>query len=208
MSHANQASKRRSRTKAVTILGVAGLLSAAGGASAAIVGPAENIPMQNTASAIVLGEEEISDVSLATFYVLEAGSLKPGVQLARDGGCGCGHGCGGGGGCRGCRGCGLCRGLGGGCGEGCRIGFGFGGCRGLWMRRMRPGLVGTLQRRVCCRCRLLSILERLPPLLALTRRYCTGLNSLFPGRFRRIRRAASSARNASSAASPTSSTSS
>jgi hypothetical protein len=179
------------------VLGAAGLLALASGAS--VEAPVDtSTPNTGVSHQIFLGEEEISDVSLATFYVLEAGSLKPGVQLARDGGCGCGQGCGGGGGCRGCRGCGRCRGLGGGCGEGCRIGFGFGGCRGLWMRRMRPGLVGTLQRRVCCRCRLLSILERLPPLLALTRRYCTGLNSLFPGRFRRIRRAASSARNASS----------
>jgi hypothetical protein len=52
--------------------------------------------------------------------------------------------------------------------------------RRLWMRRMRPGLVGRLRRRVCCRCgvcrrrRLLHILGRLPLLLALTRRYCAG----------------------------------
>jgi hypothetical protein len=45
---------------------------------------------------VFLAEEEISDVSLATFYVFDeenAGSLKPGVQLAR-GGCGGGGGCG------------------------------------------------------------------------------------------------------------------
>jgi hypothetical protein len=128
MSHAKQASKRRSRTKAVTILGVAGLLSAAGGASAAIVGPAENIPMQNTASAIVLGEEEISDVSLSTFYIYDkenVGTPDRGMQLARGG---CGHG-----GCRGCaargcRGCGGCHGCRG-CARGCR-GCGCGGCGG------------------------------------------------------------------------------
>jgi hypothetical protein len=53
---------------------------------------------------ITLGEEEISDVSLATFYVLDkenAGTLRSGVQLAMRG---CG-GCRGFGGCRGCRGC-------------------------------------------------------------------------------------------------------
>ena len=46
---------------------------------------------------VFLGEEEITDVSLATFYVFDkesAGSLKPGVQLAR-GGCGGGGGWGG-----------------------------------------------------------------------------------------------------------------
>jgi hypothetical protein len=39
MSHAKRASKRRSRAKAVTVLGVAGALSLAGGASGAAVGP-------------------------------------------------------------------------------------------------------------------------------------------------------------------------
>ena len=70
MSH-KQASKRTGRTKAVTALGAAGLLSLAGGASAAIVGPAE--PTEDTASrhVITLSEEEISDVSLATFYVFD-----------------------------------------------------------------------------------------------------------------------------------------
>jgi hypothetical protein len=40
------------------------------------------------------------------------------------------------------------------------------------MRRMRPGLVGSLRRRMCRRCRLLHILGRLPLLLALRRRHC------------------------------------
>jgi hypothetical protein len=86
MSHAKQPSKRRSRTKAATVLGVAGALSLAGDASAAIVGPAEDIPAENAAPAITLGEEEISDVSLATFYVFDkenAGVHRPGLQLAR-----------------------------------------------------------------------------------------------------------------------------
>ena len=55
----------------------------------------------------MLDEEEISDVSLATFYLFDKedlGTSRPGVQLAAfRGGCGCGHGCGGGG-CRGCGG--------------------------------------------------------------------------------------------------------
>ena len=104
-----------SRTKAVTMLGVAGLVSAAGGASAAIVGPAENIPTENTAPVITLGEEEISDVSLATFYVFDkenAGTHFPGVQLAR--------------GCRGCRGCAVRRGC-----------TGRRGCAGHGLRRVQ-----------------------------------------------------------------------
>ena len=125
MAHAKQASKRRGRTKAATMLGVVGLLSAAGGASAAIVGPAENIPTK-TAPVITLGEEEIFDVSLSTFYVYDkenGGTRDLGVQLARGG---CGHGGCGHGGCaaRGCRGCGGCHGC-----RGCARG-GCGGCGG------------------------------------------------------------------------------
>jgi hypothetical protein len=63
MSHAKQASKRRSRAKAVTVLGVAGALSLAGGASGAAVGPPGDTLMANTA--LTLDEEEISDVSLS-----------------------------------------------------------------------------------------------------------------------------------------------
>jgi hypothetical protein len=107
MSHAKQASKRRSRAKAVTVLGVAGALSLAGGASGAVVGPAGDTPRENTAPVITLGEEEISDVSLATFYVFDnenAGAHRPGLQLAqrtrsrpRQGCGGCAVDCGGGG---------------------------------------------------------------------------------------------------------------
>ncbi len=39
MSHGKRSSKRKGRTKAVTVLGVAGALSLAGGASGAAVGP-------------------------------------------------------------------------------------------------------------------------------------------------------------------------
>ena len=70
-------------------------------------------------SKIFLSEEEISDVSLATFYVFdnETGPLAQRLRLARGGcgggGCG-GHGCGGGGGCHAGGGCHM-----GGCGGGC-----------------------------------------------------------------------------------------
>ncbi|MGA7408381.1 MAG: hypothetical protein WBW67_26940, partial [Pseudolabrys sp.] len=64
MSRAKQSSKRKSRACAVPLLGAAGLsLSMVSGAPAATVGP--------TAHEITLGEEEISDVSLATFYVFD-----------------------------------------------------------------------------------------------------------------------------------------
>jgi hypothetical protein len=145
-----QASKRTRRRTAVTVLGTAGVLSLAGGASAALVGPSEDIPTKDNASrhVITLSEEEVFDVSLGTFYVFDkedARTHPPGVKLAGHGhggcghggcghgGCGCGHagrGCGGcGHGCRGCaRGCGGC----GGCGYGC----GYGGCC-IWIGPLR-----------------------------------------------------------------------
>ena len=74
MSRAKQASKRKSRACAVPLLGAAGLsLSLASGASAATGVPATDMPTQNTAASheITFGEEEIADVSLATFYVFD-----------------------------------------------------------------------------------------------------------------------------------------
>src|SRR5262245_65230874 len=84
MSHGKQSSKRKSQTKAVTALGVAGALSLAGGASGAAVGPPGDTLTANTA--VTLYEEEISDVSLSTFYVFDhenAGVRRPGLQLAQ-----------------------------------------------------------------------------------------------------------------------------
>ena len=108
MAHAKRDSKRKRRSKAVPLLGAAGLsLSLASGASATTGGSAVDIPSRDTAPRheITLIEEEISDVSLATFYVFDkenAATFRPGVQLARGG---CGRGCG----CRGCGGCGGVR---------------------------------------------------------------------------------------------------
>jgi hypothetical protein len=132
MSRAKQASKRKSRACAVPFLGAAGVsLSLATGAPAATVGP---VPSHE----ITLGEEEISDISLATFYVFDKENPKADLRLVgHGGGCGghghgggCGghgHGCGGHG--HGCRGCGGCGGWWGGCG-GC-VSFGI-GCVGWW----------------------------------------------------------------------------
>jgi hypothetical protein len=153
MPWVKQASKQKRKTKAaVKVLGAAGLSFSMVGSTSASTMPTAGIPQSDNTlpnQRFVLSEEEMSDVSLATFYVFDRENVGGGVQLAR--GCGgCGHGggggcggcrggggCGGvrgcgGGGCGGCRGCGGFRGCGGcGCGIGIGfggIGFGFGGC--------------------------------------------------------------------------------
>src|SRR4029077_7311616 len=111
MLHAKQALKRKRRSKAVPVLGAAGLLSLASGAVAQAAGPAANLPTRTIEPSheLTLGEEEVFDVSVPTFYFFDR-EATPGFQLVRGGGCGCGHG----GGC----GCGH----GGGCGHGCGCG--------------------------------------------------------------------------------------
>src|SRR5690242_11364288 len=126
MPQKKPASMRKSYKEAVPVVGVVGVsLSLAGGASAATAVPPADTPSQDTLRPqITLTEEEISDVSLGTFYVFDkenAGSRSLGERVAqRCGGCRCGRGCGG---CRCGRGCG-CR-----CGGGCG---GCGGC-GCWL---------------------------------------------------------------------------
>ena len=108
MSQPKQASKRKRRIKATPVLGVAGLFSLAGGvgvASASTGAPAADVPLQKITPSheIMLGEEEISDVSLATFYVIDkenAAAAQSGVKVAWWRGCGRCGGCG-------CRGCGV-----------------------------------------------------------------------------------------------------
>ena len=88
MSHAKRASKRRSRAKAVTVLGVAGALSLMGSASGAAVGPQGDTRTASTA--ITLDEEEIFDVSLSTFYVFDhenAGARRARRPMQGCGGC-------------------------------------------------------------------------------------------------------------------------
>jgi hypothetical protein len=147
MSHSTKGLKRKRKIKAVPVLGAVGAaglsLSLAGGASASTDGAALNTPstIKNITPSheIILGEEEISDVSLGTFYVFDKeNTVEPSIRLARGcggchgcGGCrGCGRGCGG---CRGCRGCGCggCGGCGWGWGYGCYGGccLSWGGCR-------------------------------------------------------------------------------
>jgi hypothetical protein len=158
MPQVKRASKRKRPSKALSVLGIAGvsLATSTGGSLADIpasfaaptAGSAADVLWRDAASFQfpTLDEEEISDVTLATFYLFDKenlGDSQPSVQLAFRGGCGCGHGCGGGGfrGCgggfRGCGGRGFvggCRGCGGrvfvgGC-RGCGCGGGWGGCGG------------------------------------------------------------------------------
>jgi hypothetical protein len=142
MTQARRSSRRKSRKaalskKAAWALGAAGVSLAMTGAASATA-PATNVP--DNARRLILTEEEISDVSLATFQVFDRENppLSQGIKVARGGGCGgcgCGHGGGGGGGCAHAGFGGGCAhaGVGGGCahpgvGGGCaRAGFG-GGC--------------------------------------------------------------------------------
>jgi len=117
-------SKRNSRNRAAPALGIAGVsLAMAGGASASTAGSAVDVPVQNAAThhELFLGEEEISDVSLSTFYAFDKENTAApqfGEKVAW--GCRCG--------CRGCR-CGACR-----CGwRGCG-GCGGCGCCASWGR--------------------------------------------------------------------------
>jgi hypothetical protein len=119
-----QASKRKRVTKAaIPALGAAGLtFSLAGGASASTMPTADTPQKLNftPTQSVLLGEEEIADVSLATFHLFDkenAGAA--GLQQVAWGRCG---GCRG---CRGCRGCGGC----GGCGGCARCCASWGFCR-------------------------------------------------------------------------------
>ena len=128
MPRVKQAAKHARTTKAaaVTALGAAGLgLSLAGSASASTI-PTADIPKSDNISPhqrLFLSEEEMADVSLATFHLFDKENAGSDMQLAWVRGC------------RGCRGCrvGGCRV--GGCG-GCRVGgcggCGVGGCCARW----------------------------------------------------------------------------
>src|SRR5215468_4352702 len=133
MPRVKQASKQKRTTKAaaVKVLGAAGLGFSLASSAYASTMPAAGIPQSDNAlpnQRFILGEEEMQDVSLATFHLFDRENVGSAIQLARGGcgGCGCGHG-GGGGGCG--HGGGGCGHAGGGCG-GCGHGGGFVGGRG------------------------------------------------------------------------------
>jgi hypothetical protein len=129
MQRVKQASKKRKRlTKgAVPALGAAGLTFSLAGSALASVPTADVPQTPNFApgQAITLSEEEIADVSLATFHLFDNESIASGIQVAARGCGGC-RGCGGARGCAAFRGCGGCR-----CGVGCRGCRGCGGCVGF-----------------------------------------------------------------------------
>src|SRR4029077_5133212 len=94
MSRVKQASKRKSVAKAaMPALGAAGLtFSLAGSASAAAV-PAADAPQKLSFvpnQAITLGEEEIADVSLATFHLFDKETGGSGAVQQMAWGCRCG----------------------------------------------------------------------------------------------------------------------
>jgi hypothetical protein len=93
--------KRKRRRKTLPVLGAAGLsLSLAGATTAAAIGgPATDMLTRNAGVSheINLSEEEIADVSLATFYVVDTEGAAPSGRGAR-----LAMGCGGCGGCGGC----------------------------------------------------------------------------------------------------------
>lgn len=106
MSHAKRASSKRKRSiSAIPVLSAAGLsLTLASAASAAAIGGrtadmlTQNIGVTHE---ITLSDEEISDVSLATFYVFD----DEGAATLQRGGRRLAMGCGGCAGCAGCSGC-------------------------------------------------------------------------------------------------------
>ena len=137
MRRVKQASKQKRTTKAaaVTVLGATGLgFSLLGSASASTMPAADIAQSDNTSpnQRFVLSEEELADVSLATFHLFDKENVGSGVQLARAGGCrGCAaRGCRG---CaaRGCRGCAVrgCRGC---AVRGCAVGCAAGSCCASW----------------------------------------------------------------------------
>ena len=148
MRRVKQASRKKRTTKAaaVTLVGAAGVgLSLFGSASGSTM-PTKDIPQSGNTSPnqrFILGEEEMRDVSLATFHLFDRENVGSAIQLARGGcgGCGgCGHGGGGGCGGRGCGGGGGCGHAGfGGCGH---VGIG-GGCAGAgFVGGCHAGVVG------------------------------------------------------------------
>ena len=120
MPRVKQASKQKlTKAAAVTVLGATGLgFSLLGSASASTVPAADIAQSDNTSpnQRFVLSEEEMADVSLATFHLLDKKSVGSGVQLARAGGC---RGCA----ARGCRGCAV---------RGCAVGCAAGSCCASW----------------------------------------------------------------------------
>ena len=89
--------KTKRRSKALPALGFAGVsLSMASGACVSTSEASANTRPPSQTHEIFLGEEEISDASLATFYVFDDENAEPpplSQQLRLTAGCGAGCGC-------------------------------------------------------------------------------------------------------------------
>jgi hypothetical protein len=100
MSRLKKSAKRN--TGIAPALGVAGMTFLAG-TSGALAHPSPDRATDNANKNLILSEEEIADVTLATFYAVDHEGQGQGqrrtqrIRLALGGGCGCG--CGGCGGC-------------------------------------------------------------------------------------------------------------
>src|SRR5215471_1381583 len=99
MPQAKLTSKLKRRSKALPVLGAAGLSLSLASAASAVPSGLGDMPTSKTGDdkRVTLGEEEISDVSLATFYVFDKQTERTAqsdIELVR-GGCGGCHGCGG-----------------------------------------------------------------------------------------------------------------
>ena len=121
MPRVKQASKQKRTTKAaaVTVLSATGLGFSLLGSTSASTMPAADIAQSDNTSpnhGFGLSEEEMADVSLATFHLFDKENVGSGVQLARAGGC---RGCA----ARGCRGCAV---------RGCAVGCAAGSCCASW----------------------------------------------------------------------------
>ena len=104
MPQATRASKRKRLKDAMPVVGAVGVsLSLAGTAAAVgVVGTDADVKPQKATPEILINDEEISDVTLATFHVFDkeasrARELAAGGRRGRAlgggcGGCGCGHG--------------------------------------------------------------------------------------------------------------------
>ena len=131
MPRVKQAAKHARTTKAaaVTALGTAGLGLSLGASASANTIPTADFPQSDNIppnQRFVLGEEEMADVSLATFYLFDKENVGSGVQLARAcGGC---RGCA----ARGCRGCAVRGCAVRGCAVGCAVGCAAGSCCASW----------------------------------------------------------------------------
>jgi hypothetical protein len=92
-----RSSKRKRRSKALPALGFGVSLTMASGACASTSEASANTPAPSQNHEIFLGEEEISDVSLATFHLFDKENAGPpplSQKLRLAAGCGAGCGCG------------------------------------------------------------------------------------------------------------------